>query len=70
MTTTSPIREKILEEINQLSDPQLNQILDFIHQINSKNLSHAQEINDPLTNFIGGIELGNLAENIDQNVCE
>ncbi len=38
MTTLSPIHEKILAEINQLSDHQLNQILDFIHQINSNNL--------------------------------
>lgn len=70
MTTILPIREKILEEINQLSDPQLNQILDFIHQINSNNLSNAQEINDPLANFIGGVELGNLAENIEQELYE
>ena len=45
MMTTTEIRQELLKQIDHLSDQQLNQVLQFVNQVNQEN-----NINYALTN--------------------
>jgi hypothetical protein len=68
MSTIANLRQVVLEEINQIPDEQLSQVLQFLHVLISNSQLKKDEnlINDPLAEFIGAVEHGSLAQNIDQ----
>lgn len=72
MSTIANLRQLVLEEINQIPDEQLSQVLQFIHVLISTSQLKKDEdlINDPLAEFIGAVEHGSLAQNIDQELYE
>jgi hypothetical protein len=74
MTTFANIRREVLQEINKLPDQQLSQVLDFIHHIMASSGNTIDEneniLNDPLADFIGGVEKGNLAQDCEQELYE
>lgn len=72
MTTFTNIRQQVLQEINKLPDQQLNQVLQFLNKITitSSTISNENILNDPLADFIGGVENGTLAQNCDQELYE
>ena len=72
MSTIANLRQVVLEEINQIPDEQLSQVLQFLHVLISNSQLKKDEdfINDPLAEFIGGVEHGSLAQNIDQELYE
>jgi hypothetical protein len=72
MSTIANLRQVVLEEINQIPDEQLSQVLQFLHVLTSNSQTKKDEnlINDPLAEFIGGVEHGSLAQNIDQELYE
>jgi hypothetical protein len=72
MNTFINIREQVLQEINKLPDQQLNKVLQFLHKIslNSTVIRDENILNDPLADFIGSVENGNLAKNCDQELYE
>ena len=63
--TTTEIRQEILQKINSLAEPQLDQILQFINQVDQLT---PKSIIDPLADFIGKVEHGSLAQNIDREL--
>ena len=70
MTAFTNIRQEVLQEINKLPDNQLNQVLQFIHKITISSVTDENILNDPLADFIGGVENGNLAQGMDQELYE
>ncbi|WP_413174856.1 hypothetical protein [Anabaena azotica] len=72
MSTLPNLRQVVLEEINQIPDEQLSQVLQFLHVLISNSQTKKDEdlINDPLAEFIGAVEHGSLAQNIDQELYE
>jgi hypothetical protein len=68
MYSTSP-RQELLEAISQLSDRQIETVLQFIQTVQTKT-SVTQETNDPLMDFVGANTHGNLAQNIDNSLYE
>jgi hypothetical protein len=61
------IHQQVIVEISKLNEPQIQLLLDFIKTIQTQ--SNSTEL-DPLANFVGAIEQGNLAEQIDHNLYE
>ena len=61
---TIKLRQTINQEIDQLSEEKLNQVLQFIQQVAQTPI---QSITDPLADFIGQVDHGSLAKNIDQD---
>jgi hypothetical protein len=72
MTTFTNIRQQVLQEINKLPDQQLNQVLQFLNNIKITSTIRNNEniLNDPLADFIGGVENGTLAQGCDQELYE
>jgi hypothetical protein len=68
MYSTSP-RQELLEAISQLSDRQIETVLQFIQTVQTKK-AITQEISDPLIDFVGANTHGNLAQNIDNSLYE
>jgi hypothetical protein len=65
------LRQQILTEINQLSQEKLTQVITFVNTIKSADANKIEEeIIDPLTDFIGAVNQGNLTENIEQYLYE
>jgi hypothetical protein len=65
MQSTNP-HQQILEAIAQLSDQQLSIVLKFVQTLQPNPvLTPAQPPIDPLANFIGASNHGNLAHAID-----
>ena len=66
MNIMNPIelRQTINQEIDQLSEEKLNQVLQFIQQVGQTPI---KSTTDPLADFIGQVDHGNLAKNIDQD---
>ncbi len=63
--------QQILEAISQLSQQQIQIVLRFIQTLQPKKLSNPNAAPfDPLTNFIGATNHGNLAQQIDQDLYE
>ena len=70
MTSFANLRQEVLQEINKLPDNQLIQVLQFIHKIaiSSPTTTDEDILNDPLADFIGGVEHGNLAQDSDREL--
>ena len=70
MSSLINVRQQVLEEINQLNPEQLNVVLNFLHSLKSSESKTIDEdkIIDPLADFIGAVESGNLAKNIEQDL--
>ena len=66
MYSTSP-RQELLEAISQLSDRQIQTVLQFIQTVQTKK-SITQETSDPLIDFVGANTHGNLAQNVDNRL--
>jgi len=65
------LRQQILTEINQLSPEKLNQVISFVNSIKSADENkNEEEITDPLTDFIGAVNQGNLTENMEKYLYE
>jgi hypothetical protein len=62
--TSTELRQELLKKIDHLSDQQLNQVLQFVNQVNQ---TQTNTVIDPLADFIGQVDHGNLAKNIDQD---
>jgi hypothetical protein len=70
MNPVSP-HQQILDAIAQLSDRQLQLVLQFIQSLQPKSIPNPPETNtDPLANFIGATNHGNLARDIDEALYE
>jgi hypothetical protein len=65
--TTTEIRQEILKKIHHLSEQQLNQVLQFINQVNQPS---ENTMTDPLADFIGKVDHGTLAQNCDRELYE
>ena len=69
-------KEKLLSEIETLPDHRIAEVLDYIHflQYQERHLLSDTAIPvtiadiDPLRQFIGGVEHGWLAQNIDEEI--
>lgn len=70
MTTFVNVRERVLQEVNKLPDEKLSYLLQFIQKIQDYSESNNDPIIDPLADFIGGVEHGRLAQNIEQDLYE
>lgn len=71
MNSSINVRQQVLEAINQLPQDKLGLILNFVSTLkSSENNRINQEIIDPLADFIGAVNTGKLAENIDQDLYE
>ncbi len=70
MTTFVNVREQVLQEVNKLPDEKLSYLLQFIQKIQDYSPSNHDAIIDPLADFIGGVEQGSLAQNIEQDLYE
>ena len=70
MSNLINVREQVLEEINQLNQEKLNVVLRFLHSLKSSDNQTIDddEIIDPLADFIGAVNSGNLAKNIEQDL--
>ena len=63
--------KQILEAISELSQQQIQIVLRFIQTLQSKKLANPTSTPfDPLANFIGSTNHGNLAQQIDQDLYE
>lgn len=63
--TISELRQTIHQEIDRLPEQALDQILQLIQQVSQTPTKSAI---DPLADFIGQVDHGNLAKNIDQDL--
>lgn len=71
MNSSISVRQQVLEAINQLPQDKLGLVLNFVSTLkSSENNRINQEIIDPLADFIGTVNIGKLAENIDQDLYE
>jgi hypothetical protein len=69
-------RERVLKEIEKLSEDKLQEVLDFIeYLLNKEQKVQAVEpeedldpAKDPLLRFIGGVSHGSLAKDIDKEL--
>lgn len=68
MATFVNIRQEVLQEINKLPDEKLSQLLKFIYKMQEYSPKNHNDIIDPLADFIGKIEQGNLVHNIEQDL--
>jgi hypothetical protein len=63
--------QQILEAIGELSQQQIQIVLRFIQTLQPKKLSNPTSTPfDPLANFTGATNHGNLAQQIDQDLYE
>jgi uncharacterized pyridoxal phosphate-containing UPF0001 family protein len=63
--------QQVLEAIGKLSEQQIQIVLRFIQTLQSKKLTNSTSTpSDPLANFIGAINLGSLAQQIDRDLYE
>ena len=65
--SATEIRQEILTKIDRLSERQLNQVLEFINQVNQ---TPENTMTDPLADFIGQVDRGTLAQNCDRELYE
>jgi hypothetical protein len=70
MSTFINVREQVLNEIKQLDHEQLDMVLNFLHSLKCSESATADEeqIIDPLADFVGAVESGNLADKIDSDL--
>jgi hypothetical protein len=64
MTNSTTIRQEILKQISLIPDEQLTYVLELIRQMTvGTKPTNENIVNDPLADFIGAVEHGNLAQN-------
>jgi hypothetical protein len=59
--------QQVIAKISKLNEPHIQLLLDSIKTIQTQ--PNSTEL-DPLANFVGAIEQGNLVEQIDRNLYE
>jgi uncharacterized protein YjgD (DUF1641 family) len=59
--------QKVVEEIAKLSEPQIQILLNFIKNLQSQEKS---KVLDPLADFVGASDRGNIAQKIDETLYE
>lgn len=70
MYSTNP-HQQLLEAISDLSETQTQIVLQFIQSIQPKQIAEtSSQPFDPLVNFVGATNHGNLAQQIDQTLYE
>jgi hypothetical protein len=70
MYSTTP-NQQILEAIGKLSEQQIQIVLQFIQSLQPTKISTtACTPFNPLANFVGATNLGNLAQKIDRELYE
>jgi peptidoglycan hydrolase CwlO-like protein len=77
MTTFSDIRQTLQQKLENLPDAQLQEILQFVNDLPSQmsefqnsNINQLDSDIDPLSEFIGAVSHGSLAQNIDRELYE
>ncbi len=73
MAQSETLRNILLKEISQLPDDYIQEILDFTEFITEKRRKHGNRKNTENNNnlwheFIGGVEHGSLAQDIDKEL--
>lgn len=73
MVLTSDLRQILQQKLNNLPDTQLQAVLQFVNDLSvpaseSPENTNNQPNSDPLTEFIGAVYHGSLAQNIDQDL--
>lgn len=70
MSSFINVRQQVLNEINQLDLEQLDMVLNFLQSLKFSKSTTADEeqIIDPLADFVGAVESGNLADKIDSDL--
>ncbi len=75
MTTFSDIRQVLQQKIDRLPDCQLQEVLEFVNNLPSqipasleKDSYYSDSQVDPLSEFIGAVHHGSLAQNIDREL--
>ncbi|MCB0035178.1 MAG: DUF2281 domain-containing protein [Anaerolineales bacterium] len=70
------VKEKLLAEIETLPEHRIAEVLDYIHFLQYQE-SHlmgetaaVENGTDPMSEFIGGVEVGNLAQDIDEELYQ
>jgi hypothetical protein len=70
MYSTNP-NQQVLEAIGKLSGQQIQTVLQFIQTLQPKKIANPTTTPfDPLAKFVGAINHGNLAQQIDQDLYE
>jgi len=69
------LQDQIIQEIEQVPDSLLEEILDFILFTKSRRQLHTvqptdPDHTDPLIDFVGAVNAGNLAQGIDETLYE
>jgi len=69
------LQDQIIQEIEQVPDSLLEEILDFILFTKGRRQRHTIHSNaadsaDPLVDFVGAVNAGNLAQGIDETLYE
>ena len=68
---SSSEHQQILEAIAKLSEQQIQIVLQFIRTLQPKQISNSLSTPfDPLANFVGATNQGNLAQQIDATLYE
>ena len=71
MSTFINVRQQVLNEIKQLDHEQLDMVLNFLQSLKCSESATAddqKQIIDPLADFVGAVESGNLADKIDSDL--
>jgi cytochrome c553 len=70
MYSTNP-NQQVLEAIANLSEQQIQTVLQFIQTLQPKKPTNSTSTTfDPLAKFVGAINNGNLAQQIDKDLYE
>lgn len=69
------LKERLMEELEKLSEERLKEVLDFVGFLRAKEQSQSSQLSndldpqkDPLLQFIGGVSHGSLAQGIDEEL--
>ncbi|PSQ62582.1 MAG: hypothetical protein BRD27_01920 [Bacteroidetes bacterium QH_10_64_19] len=71
----SDTKAKIVEALDALPEDRQREVLDFVESLRSREDANAEEREpdpeeNPLLDFIGGVEHGSLAQDIDEALYE
>jgi hypothetical protein len=63
--------QQVLEAIDKLSEEEIQIVLEFIQTLQPRKLNDSTSMSfDPLDKFVGAINNGNLAQQIDKELYE
>jgi hypothetical protein len=76
MDTGSPLKDRLVRELERLPEDRLREVLDFVEYLLSKeHVAQAVEpgkeldpAQDPIPKFIGGVSHGSLAKHLDKEL--